>query len=261
MRVPLPWIDRLRANIDASCTELRGLTGGSTTAWLPTIAEALEDLRDREACIRRALAHVPQPGARGEALDEGFATLVDLPVADEIEERLLQINSFRITVIDLGEICDSLAHCLWLALFMRGHNETDTGMAIRVLGQANVQKVFKKTGDALVAGGHGQLTPLRNTLAHYPVRTYASQIVSQGNPRPGQRWIFEFGLPDGNESEYYRRLFGPLSKLGERPGGNDDDFSSATRRDLWAAISSCGRMAVDASDAFVNRIRTLRPAT
>lgn len=251
----MPWIDLLDQKLDAALTALSGLTGSLGTIWLPGLLESVKDLQHRCKAIRRAVAAVPSLELREEPMEPGVASLVTIPISNEEDERALQINAFRIAILDLNEICDELTYNFWIALLSRKHDVGDSSLAGPLLAETIIRSaVLKRSGNALVPGGHGHLATLRNAFVHKPFKDYATKIVPQGSPRAGQKLIFEFALPDDEGSVYSRSVFGPLSRLGERDGGGDEDFSSSLKRDLSSALRSSGRMATDVTDAFVTKI-------
>ena len=250
----MTWIDQLDVQLRAAKTALNGLNSNGGVSWVPDLLASLADLQDRSRAIRHADSCVPKPDARMDAVDSGLESLITLPIPDEFKERSQQLNAFRIAILDLNEICDELTHNYWISLFSLKHVDADLSIAGSFLSRTQIRRAMKKSCEALIPGGHGNLDTLRNSFVHLPFQVYATRLVPQSRPRAGRPLVFEFVLPDDNGSDYARRIFQPLSQLGERTDSGQDDFSSAVRRDLSAALCSSGRMAVDVAAAFVSKI-------
>lgn len=259
----MTWLNALDGTLAGVADDLPRLGNVAEISWLGTLYETITDARERVSAIREAAQNLSDPDAApGPSADPGMASLIgppSIPNRNDIEQsKQRQLNSLRLAVLDLSQICDELTLVFWTSLLTRKHSGQDLQLTERLIANRRIRPALSESCEFIIPGGHQLLINLRNALAHRPIRTYASQVsLRGGSPQPGRPLVFEFGAPSG-KSSYADLVFQPLQQLGERGASDENDFAPADRRDLRSALWSAGRMTADLSAAFKTKIEQLR---
>lgn len=259
----MTWLNILDGTLASVADDLPRLGDVTEVSWLATLYETIVDARDRVSAIREVTQNLSDPDAPASPLaDPSMASLIgppSIPHRNEIEKsKLRQLNSIRLAILDLGQICDELTLVFWTSLLTRKHTGGDLQLAERLIANRRIRPALSESCEVILPEGHQLLITLRNALVHRPIRTYASHVnLRGGSPQAGRPMVFEFGVPS-NRSSYRDQIFHPLQQLGERGVSGANDFATADRRDLKSALWSAGRMTADLSAAFKTKIGQLR---